>query len=37
VFPEEIRNALDEFFEEYSTVPFNQREFNNLKNNQSLL
>jgi 5'-3' exonuclease len=37
VFPDEIRNLLDEFFSTYEIVPFNQREFNNLKNNLALV
>ena len=37
VFPEEIREALIEFFESYQMTNFNSREFTNLKNNLSLL
>jgi 5'-3' exonuclease len=37
VFPDEIRDTLDEFFKDYSLVPFNSREFNSLKNNLSAL
>jgi 5'-3' exonuclease len=37
VFPEEIREALIEFFESYQMTNFNSKEFTNLKNNLSLL
>lgn len=37
VFPDEIRNALIEFFESYQMTNFNSREFTNLKNNLSLI
>jgi 5'-3' exonuclease len=37
VFPKEIRDLLDEFFSTYESTTFNQKEFNNLKNNLSLL
>jgi len=35
VFPDEIREALDQFFKEYSITKFNSKEFSNLKNNLS--
>jgi 5'-3' exonuclease len=35
VFPDEIREALIEFFESYQMTNFNSREFTNLKNNLS--
>jgi len=35
VFPEEIRDTLEQFFESYSPTSFNQKEFMNLKNNLS--
>jgi 5'-3' exonuclease len=35
VFPDEIRDALNEFFKEYEITNFNFREFTNLKNNLS--
>ncbi|CAB4158922.1 5'-3' exonuclease, alpha-helical arch, N-terminal [uncultured Caudovirales phage] len=37
VFPDEIRSTLDDFFNSYSSTVFNQKEFNNLKNNLSSL
>ena len=37
VFPNEIREALVEFFDGYRITNFNFREFTNLKNNQSVL
>jgi hypothetical protein len=37
VFPDEIRDLLDEFFSTYEIKSFNQREFNNLKNNLTLI
>lgn len=37
VFPDEIRDALIEFFESYQMTNFNSREFTNLKNNLSLI
>jgi 5'-3' exonuclease len=37
VFPKEIRNLLDEFFKTYQSTTFNQKEFNNLKNNLALI
>lgn len=37
VFPDEIREALIEFFDTYQMTNFNIREFTNLKNNLSLL
>lgn len=37
VFPKEIRDLLDEFFSTYESTTFNHKEFNNLKNNLSLL
>jgi 5'-3' exonuclease len=37
VFPDEIREALQEFFNDYSITNFNLREFTNLKNNLSVL
>lgn len=37
VFPNEIREALIEFFNDYQITNFNFREFTNLKNNQSVL
>ena len=35
VFPDEIREALSQFFKSYSPTSFNHREFMNLKNNLS--
>lgn len=35
VFPEEIRDTLEQFFKSYSLTSFNQKEFTNLKNNLS--
>lgn len=35
VFPEEIRDTLEQFFKSYSPTSFNQKEFMNLKNNLS--
>ena len=37
VFPDEIRDALNEFFGDYSITNYNPREFTNLKNNLSTL
>jgi 5'-3' exonuclease len=37
VFPDEIREALNEFFSEYKITNFNFKEFTNLKNNLSKL
>jgi 5'-3' exonuclease len=37
VFPDEIREALIEFFDSYKMTNFNSREFTNLKNNLSVL
>ena len=37
VFPEEIREALQGFFSDYTYLKFNHREFNSLKNNLSSL
>lgn len=37
VFPNEIRDTLIEFFDSYQMTNFNYREFNNLKNNLSLI
>lgn len=37
VFPDEIREALVEFFDSYEMTNFNSREFTNLKNNLSLI
>lgn len=37
VFPDEIRDTLVEFFDDYQMTNFNSREFTNLKNNLSLL
>ena len=37
VFPDEIRDALIEFFDSYQMTNFNYKEFTNLKNNLSLL
>ena len=37
VFPDEIRDALIEFFESYQMTNFSSREFTNLKNNLSLI
>jgi 5'-3' exonuclease len=37
VFPDEIREALIEFFDSYKMTSFNSREFTNLKNNLSVL
>jgi 5'-3' exonuclease len=37
VFPEEIREALQQFFTDYSSSKFNHREFTSLKNNLSSL
>ena len=37
VFPDEIRESLVEFFNDYSVLKFNFREFTNLKNNLSSL
>jgi len=37
VFPDEIRESLVDFFNDYSTTRFNFREFTNLKNNLSSL
>jgi hypothetical protein len=37
VFPDEIREALIEFFESYEMTNFNSREFSTLKNNLSLI
>ena len=37
VFPDEIREALVEFFDSYEMSNFNAREFANLKNNLSLI
>lgn len=37
VFPEEIQESLREFFSTYEYLPFNVKEFFNLKNNQVLL
>ena len=37
VFPDEIRESLVEFFNDYSVLRFNFREFTNLKNNLSSL
>lgn len=37
VFPDEIRDALVQFFGEYQVLKFNSKEFSTLKNNQSTL
>ena len=37
VFPDEIRNSLEEFFASYSTTTFNYKEFTNLKNKLSTI
>lgn len=37
VFPGEIRDALEQFFKDYSILKFNTKEFNALKNNLSIL
>jgi len=37
VFPDEIRESLVDFFNDYSITRFNFREFTNLKNNLSSL
>jgi hypothetical protein len=37
VFPDEIREALVDFFDEYQMTNYNPREFANLKNNLSSL
>ena len=37
VFPDEIRNSLEEFFDSYSTTTFNYKEFTNLKNKLSTI
>lgn len=37
VFPDEIRNSLEEFFASYLTTTFNYKEFTNLKNKLSTI
>jgi 5'-3' exonuclease len=37
VFPDEIRNVLEEFFSSHSVTLFNSKEFTNLKNNLSTI